>query len=242
MTANWLSNDGSLKIMKSLINQEFYAVYCDGNCKWKVLKQIGVDVYLCEIDKAELDYGGAQKSFLGSEIRGAIQFAESFKEMQTDHDIAYAALKQGDIVHYHNGFGTYVRCLAMFNDKEKEMQLLPVALVGKWMKHDLPQRRADGSIYQSYYPKRIAEQELMRPNASNIYEFSQDLQKRRQDPRKMEPIDLSVPDITPEQAEMATLWQAVNNARNALSEGTSPKEMIKQAFDILNHEEVRRLS
>ena len=94
----------------------------------------------------------------------------------------------GKMVHYHDGFGQFIRCEVVrasedvdgfHNIKAGELCLKETALVGKWRSYDL--------VSDSIHMEGCREGRLMRPNLSNVYEFSKDLQKREADPRNMEP-------------------------------------------------------
>lgn len=77
--------------------------------------------------------------------------------------------KVGEIVHYSNGSGQYVRGEIIEHAGEKKM--LPIALVGDWPARDLGVRRPDGSVYYSYNAKQIIDREPTKPNASNMVEY-----------------------------------------------------------------------
>lgn len=145
------------------INDTFRSTYADSNALWKVIKKKSSDVYLCEIANETFeyngkvfngDYAGTQKVFLAEEINRAVNFQKVSEEIKQDCDNYYDSLTEGQIVHYHNGFGEYVRCKV-----NQDKGLVPFALVGNWRSHDLPKRLADGTVHLPYYCKKIINKE-----------------------------------------------------------------------------------
>ena len=91
----------------------------------------------------------------------------------------------GSVVHYHNGFGSYVRCEVVMGPEGHDAYAgspcyKPIALIGEWSKYDLK--------WDSYRVRTILEGELFRPHASNMWEYNRD---PKDDPTKMEALVLA---------------------------------------------------
>lgn len=211
--------------MATLIGKTFRATYCDGNCLWKVIKKLGPQVWLCEIDASDLDYGGTQKSFMTREIEASVNWSKRIDDLLTDHDKFYRDLVPGEVVHYHNGFQQYIRCEVV--RRHNQNLLKPIAMVGDW-KHELPRRRhADGKPTYCYHADKIEKGELFEPNFSNIYEHSP--KKFAVDPRNLPALDISVPEMTAEQEKTAAKWQRIQRISDVISnERQNPDAVLKQ--------------
>lgn len=105
----------------------------------------------------------------------------------------YAGLSVGDTVHYHDGFGEFVRYEVVEAPEDNagnmhregwqkgDKVLKPVALVGKWRMSDLGPH--------NYHVRKVREGEVCRMgNLDNLYETSTRIQNEHADPRKMDPI------------------------------------------------------
>jgi hypothetical protein len=217
----------------------FRSYYADGNPLWKVLHSVGKDVYLCEIlnepfeidgDLIDSDYAGIQRPFMAKEIVACSEGDKALKNLMNEHDEFYANLNVGDIIHYHNGFGEWVRC-KVANVRDKGNVLVPIALVGKW--RELPRKRfANGALSYCYYADKVASGDSMeQPNFTNLYEAGQ--KGDGVDPRTLPPLDLTPPPMTNEQERIASIWKQVELIRESL-EGTDPAEILEQVKVILN--------
>jgi hypothetical protein len=211
---------------------QFRSTLADGNPLWEVKRSLGGVMSLCqawlcevvdepiEIDGKvyEGDFAGAQQSFLSREILAANAYEDMFKDMRNDHDRFYASLDEGDIVHYNNGFKNFVRCEIVFDADEQKNKLKPISLVGEWRDYDLPQRRANGEIYNGYYAQMIIDGETFEPNASCIFEAGTN---HANDPRSLHRIDLSVPAMTEEEEQEAAQCQLIGRIQEIISEHNS---------------------
>lgn len=156
--------------------------------------------------------------------------AGSIQRLGDESESFYRKMKPGHIFHYHNAFEQFVRCEAV--KENGKMVLRPTALVGKWSPTDLPHRRMDGSVSVGYHAKRIADGETFSPSACNITEFNLRLAQEYGDPSKMDAIDLSVPEATPEQETQAKLHAIRMRAIDALAQ-PEPMAAIRDALSIL---------
>ncbi len=154
----------------------------------------------------------------------SLRWDDMMNKVQDESESFFNNLRTGTIVHYHNGFNSYVRC-QVTNDK----QLISMALVGDWRPNDLPHRQTDGSIYYPYHPKAIQESKKWRCHASNVYEFPQ-FQKKSftTDPRPLNAIDLTVPPMTTAERELAKQQQNLALLRRIVNENETPEQVFSR--------------
>ncbi len=174
-------------------------------------------------------FGWGRKNVPVATVRKYVSRAEGMAELFKQKEPNFIeAQADGTIVHYCNGFGQFVRCEVVNQpptdwhgdeDEKPTKSLKPIALVGKWSKHDLPHYGIDGHISEGTYVGYIREGKLIYVNPSNLYE-SPDHSKRNDegDPRKMKPIDLTLPPPTPEQAAQFAAWQAIGAVHAAMAD------------------------
>lgn len=189
------------------IGTTFRALHADTNAKWSVVKKRGRASWECVIVDCA-DYGGTKRVFGSEEIVKALGMGAIFTRLRDAHEDFWAARRIGEIVHYRNGFGQYVRGVIVEHGGTKMMR--PTALVGKWRPSDLPRYDARGQFVSGYHAERIASGDPMQPNASNIVEAG---------PKANEAgignapaIDLTLPERTEAQEEalrLSTLHAAV---------------------------------
>lgn len=212
--------------MKIGIGTKFNSGYADGMATWEVVRSRGANTWDCEIVAPSLDGLGVQKVFGGEEIERALKRAAHFSRVIDENTAWWSARKVGEIVHYHNGFGQFVRGEIVDVNGEKKMR--PIALVGNYREYDLPIRNRDGSINHRQ-ASTVAKGEPFAPNYGNMYESDPRSTRFSLDPRPLEPIDLTVPEMTPEQAASARLERARLDAITALQNGYSDPEAALRA-------------
>ncbi len=216
------------------VGTQFRAVIADCNALWETKTRVkGGWRCVCVNEPIKVgdktypgEYAGQVKLFTDREISQSVGMANLFDGIMGAGDRLFAAKKPGDIVHYHNGFGDFVRY-----EMQPDRQWKPIALVGNW-KNDLPRRCTNGSIYYPYHAKAILTGELRDApgNVTTIYETMSD-KARFQDPATMQPVDLTLPPMTEAEEAQAKLWQAIDSARKALESGTpgDAKRMLTTA-------------
>jgi len=209
---------------------QFRSIVADENCLWEVTRVRGNDVYEAQVVNEPLeingemydsDHAGMVNVFQGEDIRRTLAFDDFWQKLKQEGDEFYDSLAIGDIVHYHNGFGQFVRC-EVVKDAEGA-KLKPIALVGEWKVYDLPRRMATGEVRYPYHAQKIREGETFRPAASNLFEnpkFSEGSSKGI-DPRTLDPIDLELPDLTP----VEETHYAKNRFLNAITETIGDDEL-----------------
>lgn len=143
----------------------------------------------------------------------------------------YSSLSPGQVVHYHNGFGAFVRCEAAVEDGRTVLK--EVALVGEWREFDLPHRARDGSVQMGYHADGVIEGRTFRPHPSCVYESSDYVRGPFEDPRGKAPIRLEPPGHDGEEAREAALWRKVEAAAAILSRAQDPADAIRRAMGVL---------
>jgi hypothetical protein len=188
---------------KVVVGTTFYSYFADGNPLWEVVKARGGNAWDCVI-KSD-DYSGTKKVFGTEEILRALETAKMWDNIASEHDTWWNSQEVGATVHYHNGFGQYVRGVIVEENGEKKMRC--TALVGNWQDYDLPRIDAAGNLHLSHYVRRIVEGdgETMQPNYSNMVEAVGVREGKGEDPRGKPAIDLTLPQASGEQAEAARL-------------------------------------
>lgn len=239
------------------VGMEFHAPYADSNSKWIVRKSLG-GAWLCEIvnDPIEIDgktypgeYNGTKKSFMSHEILTSLAMVAMFDGIADENQKFLQSQKPGTILHYHNGFGQYVRREVVRDGNVNKLK--PIALVGNWEKRDLPQRYQDGNVYYPFHANKIITGELDdRLQSSTTYEhpnFSKPMGDARNiDPRKLDPISLEVPPLEGDVKVSAELWQLIENVQSKLNPSTeerrkegdlrdpaTPMKRLRAAYELL---------
>jgi hypothetical protein len=162
---------------------EFRASHADSNPKWRVVTARG---RFCETVGIEEDNQGVRRGFLREEVERLVSYAEACARMAREHDDFYSSLKVGSTVHYHNGFGQWVRCVATLgttrqNPKE-HVCLTPLELVGAWREYDLRPDR--------YLVKMIRDGGTFEPNYTNLWEAPNG-ERRYPDPTGLSAVELN---------------------------------------------------
>ena len=174
------------------VGTTFNSHFADSNPTWRVVSSRGGNSWNCKV--VSDDWEGRSKVFGTEEIVSAIRYARTLANLSESHDDWWNSRTYGETVHYHGGFGQFVRGIVVERDGEKKM--LPVALVGNWSKTDLPYRRHDGTVYYSYHVKKIRfpdDDSAMQPHESNMWESPSFSRRNVDDPSSLESIDLSDP-------------------------------------------------
>jgi hypothetical protein len=146
----------------------------------------------------------------------------------------------GTTLHYHNSGNAYVRYEVVLDNGVKKLK--SVALVGEWHKHDLPHRCINGEISYPYHAQKIIDGELRDSlQVSTTYESPEFRREGRIDPRKLQPISLDVPDMTPDQAESARLWKLISAVKDALEQRHENLDAFSSEYPRRNLEAAKEL-
>jgi hypothetical protein len=209
----------------------------DANALWEVLNFVsyghlpdGSHDPIWQCGCIEVGYEG-HDVFRESKIISLANAKKALKEMILSNTVYYKSLRVGDILHYHNGFGQFVRCEVV--DEEGSHVLKRNGLVGSWRNHDLPSRTRTGDI-QTPHCSRIGT--TFKPNYSTIYESPKYAGDKDVNPQELELIDLSVPEMTDAAKAIAESWVAVESVRKLLSiSNHNPILILKSAKTLIDN-------
>jgi len=144
---------------KISIGTRFRATYADSNALWEVRKIRPGAYYDCVIVEDD-DWMGYRQIFSAADIRAHLAYAARSKASLDASEDFFAGLQPGQVVHYHHGFGEFIRCEVVTH--EGRHQLKPVALVGSWRPLDLTP--------SSPSVKNVLAGKIFRPHATTIFE------------------------------------------------------------------------
>lgn len=144
----------------------------------------------------------------------------------------------GAVVHYDNGFMNLVRG-EIVERPGKAPGFKPLAMVGEWGAHDLPRRTSDGTIYYPHWAKKVVKGEVGDiPGVIVEWGHADRLRGMTLDEvNALEPIDLSVPEMTEEESKKAALFRLATSAINTIRAGleaNDPETGIESAMDMLH--------
>lgn len=161
---------------KIALGTRFLHPIADANPRWEVRKSLRGNCYQVVVVDDE-DFGGQTMILHASVIQDHLR-AEAFtREVMKASTDFYASLTLGEIVHYHNGFGEFVRSEVVVHEGANHLK--PLALVGPWKDYNLHAN--------SYHVRQIREGAIFHPHASNIFE-----NPKASVPRTVNPADLPV--------------------------------------------------
>jgi len=188
----WLEDlkSGYRKLAKGdLVGETVRFQIADGYAQYMIVKERPFTVAHLDILDGYSALGATIRGYRLQDARAQVEADRRWQQLRREKEAAYEKLlKDNEVLHYHDGFGQYIRCEVVVADhdghtiKKGEQCLKEAALVGAWRDYDL---RAD-----SYHMKGVREGRLMKPHISNLYEYSEDLQRRHPDPRKLEPLQV----------------------------------------------------
>jgi len=190
----------------------FSAVVNDGVFKFEIESvRNGVVTAVCEPNN---EWGIDTKVFTVEEVVSSIKREAVFERYSNVDREFWDGAEDGEILHYHNGFGQFVRCEVYTNEADGEKYMRPIALVGDWHSRDLAYRDSTGEVRYGYHARSIIEPKEgknWRSQLGNIYELMDDEQRAKyQDPAGCEPVSLEVPEPTDEDK----LVYALNNFKS----------------------------
>jgi len=199
------------------VGDTFRSVIADCNALWRVTRIDGDTAHCVVVNEPwkhnghtyASDFAGRRQPFYVSDVASRIAQAQAWERVMQENDEFFDGLELGQVVHYHNGFGEFVRCMVVEYDYDfrtgpseytaGQKVLLPIALVGNWNPRDLPHeiRQADGSVYESvpYHAKKVLTMSgAWRPSAGCVFESPSFKGNPRfqEDPSTMEPLDLTM--------------------------------------------------
>lgn len=214
-----MATDEKVTVKKGV---QFRSTIADCNALWEVVSKDGKQGWLCvcvnepyEINGTTYpsDYAGTEKLFSATEIIRHVKFEQAWANLGQRTNDWWANRTDGEVVHYHNSFGAYVRGVIV-SDMDGNKKMRPTALIGDWRPYDLPRRFPDGSIIKGYHAEKIEKGELMQPNEGCMYESATFSPPRGPgkdfDPRTLDPIDITIPPMDTEAERVARAYAVIN--------------------------------
>lgn len=207
--------------------------YADGRPKFVVRKDMGNGTYQC-ISQDDVDYNGVTRYYDAKQIRALVNSDKMWDRIANQRDDFWATRVLGEVLHYNNAFGKFVRGVVVLHDGQ--FKLKPTALVGNWGTHDLPKRRPNGEVHYPYHADKIVNQSedaAWQPSDGCVFEsptYSRSY-SRDGDPRTMKEIDLSVPEMTAEEKATAVLERKIDRVRAILEERYQNSESAEKTLE-----------
>jgi len=159
------------------IGTTFDAPLMDSTPEWTVTELIGDRVVIARTASDWLDAPNHEAAFKVEVVQASIAFRERMDCERQKSANFWDSVTPGDTLHYHNGFGEYVRCTVT-----RDRNFQPIALVGSW------------SAHQDYYIMKIEDGTgAWRPHPSCIFEAPGFVAPRHRDapadPRPLAPLE-----------------------------------------------------
>jgi len=183
---------GLRKLSKEdLVGEEIHWQQGDGYARYVIVRQKPLTLGHLAVGDAWTVGGETIRGFRLKDAQAQVERDRKWRAHEVAHKTATEKFYEknlGKMVHYHDGFGQFIRCEVVRVEedvegfpaiKKGELCMKETELVGKWRDYDLHS--------DSFHVRKCGEGRLMQPNLSNVYEFSKDLQKKHADPRGMEP-------------------------------------------------------
>ena len=222
--------------------------YADGMPEWTVMGKCDAKTWYVEI-LDDMDWAGVQDVLTSGQILAIVNRDAALQDHFEQQDDWFDSLTPGTVLHYCNGFKTFIRCevvmgrSANLRDHNGSIRdeyldkpvLLPVAMIGEWKPNDLP--RIDpysGDVLTGYHARAILEHRgAWRPSEGCVYE-SPNVSGNYNggpDPRAMEPCDLTPRPLTVDQLRDLPAWQAVAQVRAAVEYKSRDDRTPQQILD-----------
>ena len=159
----------------------------------------------------------------------------------------FDGLMVGSILHYRDGFGTFVRCEVVVGNADNlrshdgavrdvdligKTVLLPIALVGNW-REPVSRNLQTGKPRYGYHARSIVEARgAWRPSETCVFESpAYSGRAGESSPALAQPVDLTPPDLTADQQAQVPAWRTVQRVQDALAyestRGKTPQEIIE---------------
>ena len=118
--------------MKVKVGDTFNAPHADSEFTWTV-REVSGRYVLADMDDPH-DWGHVERAFLVTEVETCMRWdAQRRAHFDRQADF-WATVTVGRTLHYHNGFGEFVRGIVV-EDVHGKRELQPTALVGVWDHH-----------------------------------------------------------------------------------------------------------
>lgn len=151
-------DDAAAKAAGTVVGRYIQHPFADGHAVYKIVaiddaeRNRKVTIEHVDIGDAwVLPAWGRRTKILRSTAERFLAQRDAIAALFARTDDWWAQRQVGETVHYHNGFGQYIRGTIIVEGGEKKM--LPTAMVGNWKQHDICTRAADSSVHYSYHAK-----------------------------------------------------------------------------------------
>ena len=147
----------------------------------------------------------------------------------------------GQIYHFFSIFERgFYRCVAVQTGNLRMVSgLMVIGLVGEWDPQSLPHRSPTGDIVTSTFAEDALNEVILPFSETYLWEAQPQLQQRFPGIPDALLIDLTVPDMTPEEEAAAKLWERINEIRDVAIAPDSrfdPQEILQQLRDLISKE------
>lgn len=176
-----------------IVGEVLYFPHCDGSAAYMVASEKPFSLVHLPIHDAYRLPAAHERGLRLSDARSMVESYRASAARVKSEDAWWDSLEPGTILHYHNGFGEYVRCevvvqawnsVSAHHDAAPCLQ--PIALVGNWDKFHAP-----------YHAKKVHDRTgAWRPSTGCVYEHP-DFCPPRGENASIVPTDLEPLDITP---------------------------------------------
>lgn len=147
----------------------------------------------------------------------------------------------GQVYHFFSIFERgFYRCVAV---QTGDLRMVPglkvIGLAGEWDPQSLPHRSPTGEVITSTFAEDALNEVILPLNETYVWEAQPRLQQRFPGIPDAPLIDLSVPDMTPEEEATAKLWKRINEIRDVAIAPDSrfdPEEILQELRDLISNE------
>lgn len=163
---------------------------------------------------------GEQVSDLTRDVERRVEhqraLAATARQQSRDEEQFWEHLEEGTVLHHRNIADQFYRGVAE-RQEDGRTGLKITALVGDWPQHVRPHRDQYGEISaRSYAAQQVEGQKVIRPNPAFIFESpTYDAYSKKHDPREWAEVDLSAPDLSEDEREVARLERILREVRQA---------------------------
>lgn len=221
----------------------FRDIVMDGNVTFRVVKDMGNGTFQCVSEDQFDSYSGVVRYFDRAQLQNKIAMERAWDQAARGQDDFWDRQVVGRVLHYHNGFGQYVRGIVVLQGDKKVLK--PKALVGAWDKRDLPHRRPNGEIVYPYHADKVVNggpDACWQPSEGCVVESDSyrgpGTRYQHINPLTAPEIDLSVPDMTPAQEAEARLEQVLDKVRavinNRYQTSAPAREVLDEIKDLVD--------
>lgn len=250
-TAEWARDNTNST--SDLVGQIIRFPVADGYAEYMVLDTRPLQLLHLETGDAYSASAVTMRGLRVADVKSMVERDRNLQAMFASQDDWFDGLAVGTTVHYHDGFGKFVRCEVKVGDEDNlrshdgkvrnkdligKTVLSPVALVGNWTS-PVSRNLQTGEAVYGYHAQAIIEQRgAWRPSESCVFEApGYSARAGEADPANAQPVDLTPPALTAEQQAAIPAWQTVQRVHDALAfdatRGKSPQEIIESVQSAL---------